>query len=95
VPTITHPASKTNSMKIDILTPELKLYSGEANRIKLPGIAGEFELLENHAPIIAALKKGTVEVQEGNNKKSIEIEDGFAECINNKVSILIAGGKVN
>lgn len=82
-------------MKIDILTPELKLYSGEASRIKLPGIAGEFELLENHAPIIAALKKGTVEVQEGNNKKSIEIEDGFAECINNKVSILIAGGKVN
>lgn len=82
-------------MKIDILTPELKLYSGEANRIKLPGIAGEFELLENHAPIIAALKKGIIELQAGNEKKSIEIEDGFAECIDNKVSVLIAGGKVN
>ena len=82
-------------MKIDILTPELKLYSGEASRIKLPGIAGEFELLENHAPIIAALKKGTIEVQSGNDKKTIEIEDGFAECIDNNVSVLIAGGKVN
>ena len=82
-------------MKIDILTPELKLYSGEVSRVKLPGIAGEFELLENHAPIIAALKKGTIEVQAGNELKIIEIEDGFAECIDNKVSVLIAGGKVN
>jgi F-type H+-transporting ATPase subunit epsilon len=82
-------------MKIDILTPEIKLFSGEASRIKLPGIAGEFELLENHAPIIAALKKGFIEVQAGSELKTIEIEDGFAECIDNKVSVLIAGGKVN
>lgn len=82
-------------MKIDILTPELKLYSGEATSIRFPGIAGQFQLLENHAPIIAALKKGTIEIQSDSGSKSIDIEDGFVECIKNKVSVLIAGGKVN
>lgn len=82
-------------MKIDILTPEAKLYSGEAKSINLPGIAGRFELLENHAPIIAALQKGTIEIATAEGKKTIEIEDGFVECIKNEVSILIAGGKIN
>jgi len=82
-------------MKIDILTPELSLYSGEASSIILPGIAGQFQLLENHAPIIAALKKGTIEIKSDNGTKTIDIEDGFVECVKNNVSILIAGGKVN
>ncbi len=82
-------------MKIDILTPEVKLFSGEASSIKLPGIAGQFELLENHAPMIAALQKGKIEVTSDSGNKTIEIEDGFVECIQNEVSVLIVGGKVD
>lgn len=81
-------------MQIDILTPEKKLFSGQASGIKLPGIAGGLELLENHAPIIAALKKGAIEINMNGKIQKIEIEDGFAECINNQVSILIADGKI-
>lgn len=82
-------------MQVDILTPEVKLFSGEASSVKLPGIAGNFEILQNHAPIIAALQKGMIEITQNGVKSNIEIEDGFVECIQNKVSILIAGGKVN
>lgn len=82
-------------MQLDILTPESKLFSGEASSIIFPGISGNFELLEGHAPMIAALKKGTIELVSEGAKKSIEIEDGFVECIQNKVSVLIAGGSVN
>lgn len=82
-------------MQLDILTPELKLFSGEASSIIFPGISGNFELLENHAPMIAALKKGTIELVSEGEKKSIEIEDGFVECIQNKVSVLIAGGNIS
>tara|TARA_B110000037_G_C17073808_1_gene486960 strand:- start:137 stop:385 length:249 start_codon:yes stop_codon:yes gene_type:complete len=82
-------------MQIDILTPESKLFSGEASSIIFPGISGDFELLENHAPMIAALKKGTIEMLSGGEKKSIQIEDGFVECIQNKVSVLIAGGSIS
>ena len=82
-------------MQVDILTPESKLFSGEASSIIFPGISGKFELLENHAPIIAALQKGTIVLSCKNGKKSIDIEDGFVECIQNKVSVLIVGGSVN
>lgn len=81
-------------MQIDILTPEKKLFSGQASGIKLPGIAGGFEILENHAPIIAALEKGTIEINMNGKVQKIQIEDGFVECINNTVSILIAGGDI-
>lgn len=82
-------------MQIDILTPESKLFSGEASSIIFPGISGNFELLDNHAPIIAALKKGQIELLIGGNKKYIQIESGFIECIQNKVSVLIAGGNMS
>lgn len=81
-------------MQLDILTPESKLFSGTASSIIFPGISGDFELLENHAPMIAALKKGTIQLVSEGAKKSIEIEDGFVECIQNKVSVLIAGGSI-
>ena len=82
-------------MQVDILTPESKLFSGEASSVIFPGISGNFELLESHAPMIAALKKGTIVLTGKDGKKNIEIEDGFVECIQNKVSVLITGGNVN
>jgi F0F1-type ATP synthase epsilon subunit len=45
--------------------------------------------------MIAALKKGTIEMLSGGEKKSIQIEDGFVECIQNKVSVLIADGSIS
>ncbi len=81
-------------MQIDILTPETKLFSGEASSIKLPGIVGGFELLENHAPLIAALKKGVIIISSNGKIQNINIEDGFIECINNQVSVLISGGEI-
>ena len=41
-------------MKIEILTPEKKLFSGDAYGIQLPGISGSFEVLEKHAPMVSA-----------------------------------------
>ena len=82
-------------MQIDILTPESKLFSGEASSIIFPGISGNFELLDNHAPMIAALRKGQIELLIAGNKKYIQIENGFIECIQNKVSVLIAGGNMS
>jgi|TARA_B110000483_G_scaffold45670_1_gene57037 F-type H+-transporting ATPase subunit epsilon len=82
-------------MQIDILTPESKLFSGEASSIIFPGISGNFELLDNHAPMIAALRKGQIELLIEGNKKYIQIENGFIECVQNKVSVLIAGGSMS
>jgi F-type H+-transporting ATPase subunit epsilon len=76
-------------MKVQIITPDKTLFDGEARLVQLPGLDGSFELLENHAPIIAALKKGSVKIKTGNDKEQFfEIESGVVEVIKNKVLIL-------
>ncbi len=50
-------------MHLEIITPESKVFSGEANAVQLPGLDGSFQVLNNHAPIISALTAGTVKVE--------------------------------
>lgn len=83
-------------MQLDILTPEHKIYSGNVYGIQLPGVQGSFEILENHAPIIAALGKGKMKVlkdKSSNNVEVFEITGGFVEMLNNKASVLIEDAK--
>lgn len=46
-------------MLLEIITPEASLFKGEVNSVSLPGLDGVFQVLNNHAPIISALKKGS------------------------------------
>ncbi|MCH5683921.1 F0F1 ATP synthase subunit epsilon [Niabella sp. W65] len=46
-------------MKLDILTPEGSIFSGEAYGVQMPGVTGSFEVLNRHAPMIAALGKAS------------------------------------
>lgn len=77
-------------MQLEILTPEHKVYSGSVYGIQLPGIEGSFEILENHAPIIATLGKGKMKIiKDKNTNEMYEISGGFVEVLNNKASVLI------
>jgi F-type H+-transporting ATPase subunit epsilon len=81
-------------MKIEILTPEKKLYSGDAYGVQMPGLTGSFEVLEKHAPLISALKAGIVKVV-GNKQQDLakfSIQGGFVEVLNNQVTVLVEGG---
>ncbi|MBN1650495.1 MAG: F0F1 ATP synthase subunit epsilon, partial [Bacteroidales bacterium] len=49
-------------MNLQIVTPDSSLFDGEASLVKLPGIDGSFEVLENHAPLISVLKSGELKV---------------------------------
>lgn len=79
-------------MTLEILTPETKLYSGEIYGIQLPGIAGSFEVLDKHAPLVAALKKGNIKVLKTKTDAiSYSIESGFVEVLHNKTTVLVEG----
>lgn len=81
-------------MQLDILTPEHKIYSGNVYGIQLPGIEGYFEVLENHAPIIAALGKGKMKIMKDKNTTELyEITGGFVQVLNNTASVLLEGAK--
>jgi F-type H+-transporting ATPase subunit epsilon len=79
-------------MQLEVLTPEKKIFSGEVYGVQMPGISGSFEVLDKHAPIVSALKAGTLKIlTDKTNTTSYEIKGGFAEVINNKVSVLVEG----
>lgn len=90
-------------MLLEIVTPEAKLINSEVSSISLPGITGEFQLLNNHAPIVSILVNGTVrfrgdaiEIEEEflskftkeDDQYSLVIKSGTIEMKDNKVIIL-------
>jgi F-type H+-transporting ATPase subunit epsilon len=81
-------------MTLEILTPEKKLFSGEVYGVQLPGIEGLFEVLDRHAPLVGALKKGTLKVlRDKINYSLFEIQSGFVEVLNNNATVLVEGGE--
>jgi F-type H+-transporting ATPase subunit epsilon len=79
-------------MHLTILTPEKEIFEGEVTSVKVPGISGQFEILKNHAPIVAALGEGQVRVLDTKgNKQVYTIKKGFVEVLRNEVSVLVQG----
>ena len=79
-------------MTLEILTPESKVFSGDVYGVQLPGISGSFELLEKHAPMVSALKKGVLKIlKDKTTFASYTIQSGFVEVLNNKVTVLVEG----
>ncbi|MES2881027.1 MAG: ATP synthase F1 subunit epsilon [Bacteroidota bacterium] len=83
-------------MTLEILTPEKKLFSGDVYGVQMPGISGSFEVLDKHAPLVSALKAGRVKVlrDKQNHTTSYDIQGGFVEVLNNKVTVLVEGAVV-
>jgi F-type H+-transporting ATPase subunit epsilon len=76
-------------MKVDIVSPDASIFSGEADELILPGTQGSFGVLKDHAPMITTLQKGIVKLKIAENKiESIQINGGVVEILNNKVIIL-------
>ena len=75
---------------LEIVTPEKKVYQGSVESATVPGVEGSFQVLFNHAPIIATLGKGVVKIQSDEGKTlTYAIEDGVAEVLNNKMVVLV------
>ena len=81
-------------MNVQILTPTGKTYSGEVIGIQLPGITGSFEVLNNHAPLVSALKAGKLKILVDKTRNEFyQIEEGFVEVLNNQVTVMVEGAK--
>ncbi|HEU4554982.1 MAG TPA: ATP synthase F1 subunit epsilon [Chitinophaga sp.] len=79
-------------MLLEVLTPERKLFTGEVYGVQLPGIDGSFEVLDRHAPLIAALGKGKMKVlKDKAQAEYYQIEGGFVEVLRNKATVLVEG----
>lgn len=76
-------------MELEIISPERIVFTGEVDKISLPGTLGQFSILPKHAPLISSLKEGDIAYSTAEGDKVIRIDSGFAEVRNNKVSVCI------
>lgn len=78
-------------MKLDIISPEGSLFSGEVVSVTVPGADGEFQMLNNHAAIVSVLTKGKVKIETNAFEISTSYEDKFVKE-DNKYVLMIGSG---
>ena len=77
-------------MKVKITKPDSTIFEGEAKLIQLPGTGGLFEILQNHAPIISSLGKGTLRlIADSDETKTFDIRGGVVKGQQNDILILV------
>ncbi len=76
-------------MKIEIITPDRNIYSGEVRSVRVPGRKGSFQVLKDHAPIISTLDAGPVIIiDEQDAEIRFEITGGVIEVKRNRIILL-------
>ena len=75
----------SEEFKIEIITPDKSIYSGNTEEVVLPCFEGQATILKNHIPLITFLRPGIVEV--GKDEK-FYVEDGTVEFSDNNLLIL-------
>ena len=77
-------------LKLKIVSPERIEFDGEVESVLVPGSQGQFEILNDHAPIISTLEKGVVEYGLPKGQKvQLDILGGFVEVQQNVVSLCV------
>ena len=81
-----------NTFKVSIVTPERIVFEGDVVYLYVPGGGGTMGILANHAPLLASLTPGIIELRPQEPAKSIFLKiqkTGFIEVLKNNVSILL------
>lgn len=75
-------------MTLDILTPDRTVFSGEATSVTLPGSQGQFQVLNDHAPLVSTLELGAVTVEGPGGQQAFRVDGGIVEVLHNRVLVL-------
>ncbi len=77
------------TVHVEVVTPERSVFRGEAAGVRAPGVEGSFEVLHNHAPMIAAFGIGPLYLTLPNGRRvSYATSGGFLEVLDNRVTVL-------
>lgn len=76
------------TLRLEIVTPEAKIYSEEVNMVTLPGSEGELGVYPKHVPVLTTLKPGELRVLKDGRETSMAVGEGFVEIKADSVSVL-------
>lgn len=73
----------------ELASPARLVFSGEVDQVDCPGAEGDFGVLAQHAPLIAALRPGILTVRQGSGAKRFYVRDGFAEVNPSGLTVIV------
>jgi F-type H+-transporting ATPase subunit epsilon len=73
---------------LEVVTPDRKLLSAEADVVVCPGVEGQFGILHGHIPFLSALDIGEMYYRDGGKTEYLSVSGGFAEVTGKKVTIV-------
>ena len=76
------------TLKLEIVTPEEKIYSEDVEMVTLPGSEGELGVYPNHVPVMTTLKPGELRVIKDGRAISMAVGEGFVEIKADGISVL-------
>jgi F-type H+-transporting ATPase subunit epsilon len=76
------------TFKFELVSPERVLLSIDADQVVVPGSDGEFAVLAGHAPVIATLRPGVLDVTASGSKRKLFVKSGFAEVDPGRLTVL-------
>jgi len=76
------------ALQLDVITPERRLLSEQADSVTVPGLGGELGILPGHTPLISALQTGVLSYTQGGTTRRLLVSGGFVEVNNDRVSVL-------
>jgi F-type H+-transporting ATPase subunit epsilon len=77
-----------NKQRLEIVTPQRKVFSEDVDFLVAPGADGELGILPGHTPLITSLNVGIMRVEQDGKKFRIVVSGGFMEVRNSKVTVL-------
>lgn len=75
-------------MQFDLVSPERRLASREADAVIVPGVEGDLTAMPDHAPFLTTLRPGYVTVTGGGSSEEYFVTGGFAEISGKAISVL-------
>src|SRR5438105_11887672 len=76
------------TLKLEIVTPEAKIYSEDVSMVTLPGSEGGLGVYPKHVPLLTTLKPGELRVIKGGQQIALAVGEGFVEITGDAVSVL-------
>ncbi len=75
-------------LKVDVVTAERSVYSGDVDMVVVPGVEGQLGILPHHTPLMTALQPGELRLKKGENEVSLVVTGGFLEVRPDRVVVL-------
>lgn len=77
-----------NTLKLEIVTPEAKIYSEDVDMVTLPGVEGEMGIYPMHVPLMTQISSGELIAKKGGQDHFLAIGEGFVEITGERVAVM-------